>query len=274
MDMGRQPRRGDGDAPRRRGRNDAAAEPRHAAHRRSRQRAGLRRPRPRAPAPGERVAFLERNPAASASTRRRATPSSPTSAIAASRPRRCSARRRASSVFQDGVRINEPFGDIVNWDLSAASAIAGIQLMPGVNPAVRAQHAGRRPRDLHQERRRVSRRLVDLSGGSFGRLIPASSSRAACHGPLGLLRHRQRSERRRLGRAQPELECGSLFGKVGHQTERRQRRHHLTARPTTGSKARRRCRCLSSTTIRQAYTFPDRQQEPARVRSRSRAATS
>ena len=37
------------------------------------------------------------------------------------------------SVFQDGVRINEGFGDIVNWDLLPRSAIAGITLLPGSN---------------------------------------------------------------------------------------------------------------------------------------------
>src|SRR3954469_11599649 len=35
------------------------------------------------------------------------------------------------SVFQDGVRINEPFGDVVNWDLVPQSAIASMQLVPG-----------------------------------------------------------------------------------------------------------------------------------------------
>ncbi|HEX8885864.1 MAG TPA: Plug domain-containing protein [Noviherbaspirillum sp.] len=39
------------------------------------------------------------------------------------------------SVFQDGVRINEPFGDTVNWDLLPQSAIANMQLIPGSNPA-------------------------------------------------------------------------------------------------------------------------------------------
>ena len=39
------------------------------------------------------------------------------------------------SVFQDGVRINEPFGDVVNWDLIPLSAISSIQLIPGSNPA-------------------------------------------------------------------------------------------------------------------------------------------
>ena len=38
------------------------------------------------------------------------------------------------SVFVDGVRVNEPFGDIVNWDLIPANAIANINLIPGSNP--------------------------------------------------------------------------------------------------------------------------------------------
>jgi outer membrane receptor protein involved in Fe transport len=38
------------------------------------------------------------------------------------------------SVYQDGVRINEPFGDSVNWDLIPSAAISGITLMPGSNP--------------------------------------------------------------------------------------------------------------------------------------------
>ena len=38
------------------------------------------------------------------------------------------------SVFVDGVRVNEPFGDIVNWDLIPANAIANMNLIPGSNP--------------------------------------------------------------------------------------------------------------------------------------------
>jgi outer membrane receptor protein involved in Fe transport len=38
------------------------------------------------------------------------------------------------SIFQDGVRVNEPFGDAVNWDLIPMNAIAGMNLMPGSNP--------------------------------------------------------------------------------------------------------------------------------------------
>jgi outer membrane receptor protein involved in Fe transport len=38
------------------------------------------------------------------------------------------------SVYLDGVRINQPFGDVVSWDLIPRSAIASVALMPGSNP--------------------------------------------------------------------------------------------------------------------------------------------
>lgn len=38
------------------------------------------------------------------------------------------------SVYQDGVRVNEPFGDTVNWDLIPQVAIANMELVPGSNP--------------------------------------------------------------------------------------------------------------------------------------------
>lgn len=39
------------------------------------------------------------------------------------------------SVYLDGVRINEPFGDVVNWDLIPMSAISRMDLVSGSNPA-------------------------------------------------------------------------------------------------------------------------------------------
>lgn len=38
------------------------------------------------------------------------------------------------SVYFDGIRFNEPFGDIVNWDLIPPNAISSINLIPGSNP--------------------------------------------------------------------------------------------------------------------------------------------
>jgi outer membrane receptor protein involved in Fe transport len=38
------------------------------------------------------------------------------------------------SVYMDGVRLNQPFGDVVSWDLIPRNAITSTTLMPGSNP--------------------------------------------------------------------------------------------------------------------------------------------
>lgn len=38
------------------------------------------------------------------------------------------------SVYLDGVRVNEGFGDVVNWDLIPKGAIASVMVVPGSNP--------------------------------------------------------------------------------------------------------------------------------------------
>ncbi|MBF5039417.1 TonB-dependent receptor [Methylophilus sp. 13] len=38
------------------------------------------------------------------------------------------------SVFIDGIRVNEPFGDIVNWDMIPMNALASVDVFPGSNP--------------------------------------------------------------------------------------------------------------------------------------------
>lgn len=38
------------------------------------------------------------------------------------------------SVYLDSVRLNQPFGDVVSWDLIPRAAIASLALMPGSNP--------------------------------------------------------------------------------------------------------------------------------------------
>jgi outer membrane receptor protein involved in Fe transport len=38
------------------------------------------------------------------------------------------------SLYLDGVRLNEPFGDTINWDLLPTSAIRSVNVIPGSNP--------------------------------------------------------------------------------------------------------------------------------------------
>ncbi|HET8701672.1 MAG TPA: TonB-dependent receptor plug domain-containing protein [Nitrococcus sp.] len=46
------------------------------------------------------------------------------------------------AVYVDGVRVNEPFGDVVNWDLILANAIQSIDLLPGSNPVFGLNNLG------------------------------------------------------------------------------------------------------------------------------------
>lgn len=73
------------------------------------------------------------------------------------------------SIYQDGVRINEPFGDVANWDLIPVAAIDSIILVPGSNPLFGLNTLGgalslrTKSGDSHPGG------SVELSGGSFGR---------------------------------------------------------------------------------------------------------
>ena len=75
------------------------------------------------------------------------------------------------AVYQDAVRINEPFGDTVNWALVPKSAIDAVFLVPGSNPLFGLNALGGalsiRTKDgfLHPGVR------ASLAGGSFGRWL-------------------------------------------------------------------------------------------------------
>lgn len=73
------------------------------------------------------------------------------------------------SVFQDGVRINEPFGDVVNWDLLPQSAIANLQVMQGSNPIFGLNTLGGALAITTKSGRTNPGGEVEVSGGSFGR---------------------------------------------------------------------------------------------------------
>ena len=73
------------------------------------------------------------------------------------------------SVYQDGVRVNEPFGDVVNWDLIPMLAIDSIALMPGSNPLFGLNTLGG-ALVLHTKSGLTSRGFeAAASAGAFGR---------------------------------------------------------------------------------------------------------
>ena len=85
------------------------------------------------------------------------------------------------AIYQDGVRLNEPFGDTVNWALIPESAIDSVYLVPGSNPlfglnalggaiAIRTKdginHAGTRAEVVTGSFDRLG--LQAETGGAFG----------------------------------------------------------------------------------------------------------
>ena len=73
------------------------------------------------------------------------------------------------SVYLDGVRINEPFGDTVNWDLLPHSAIAGMDLIPGSNPVFGLNTLGGALAIRTRSGFSHPGSKLELSAGSFGR---------------------------------------------------------------------------------------------------------
>jgi len=73
------------------------------------------------------------------------------------------------SVFQDGVRINEAFADVVNWDLLPKNAVASMQLLPGSNPVFGLNTLGGALTINMKDGFRNTGAGAEASAGSFGR---------------------------------------------------------------------------------------------------------
>jgi outer membrane receptor protein involved in Fe transport len=73
------------------------------------------------------------------------------------------------SVYMDGVRLNQPFGDVVSWDLIPRIAIAEVALMPGSNPLFGLNTLGGALSIQTKDGRSQRGTSLQLGGGSFGR---------------------------------------------------------------------------------------------------------
>jgi outer membrane receptor protein involved in Fe transport len=73
------------------------------------------------------------------------------------------------SVYLDGVRLNQPFGDVVSWDLIPKSAIASLALMPGSNPLFGLNTLGGALAIQTKDGLKNAGSSVQLLGGSMGR---------------------------------------------------------------------------------------------------------
>jgi outer membrane receptor protein involved in Fe transport len=73
------------------------------------------------------------------------------------------------SVYMDGVRLNQPFGDVVSWDLIPRIAIAETTLMPGSNPLFGLNTLGGALALTSKDGYSARGTTINLGGGSFGR---------------------------------------------------------------------------------------------------------
>lgn len=73
------------------------------------------------------------------------------------------------SVFLDGVRINEGFGDVINWDMLPEAAISSVTLVPGANPTYGLNSLGGALAFKTKSGRTDPGFEADVSLGSFGR---------------------------------------------------------------------------------------------------------
>lgn len=73
------------------------------------------------------------------------------------------------SVYQNGVRINEPLGDAVNWDLLPESAIYRVDLMGGANPVFGLNTLGGALALQMKDGFNFTQHSITASTGSWGR---------------------------------------------------------------------------------------------------------
>lgn len=73
------------------------------------------------------------------------------------------------SVFLDGIRVNEPFGDVVNWDMIPMNALSGVDVFPGSNPIFGLNTLGGAFAMKTKDGFNNAGADVDILTGSFGR---------------------------------------------------------------------------------------------------------
>ena len=158
------------------------------------------------------------------------------------------------TVFQDGVRLNEPFGDVVNWDLVPAAAIGSAQLVPGSTPLFGPNALGGVVSLYTKSGADWPGGALEARGGSFGRRaigVEQGASRGAwdAYGAADALNEDgwARHQASRLRRA---------FAKIGHQTDSTD----LDVSATLADNTLHGVQALPVSfldDIRQPYTWPD-----------------
>ena len=78
------------------------------------------------------------------------------------------------SVYVDGVRVNDAFGDGVSWDLIPTNSINGVSLMPGSNPIFGLNTLGGSLSIQTKSGKTNSGAKAEVSAGSWGRTVEST----------------------------------------------------------------------------------------------------
>jgi outer membrane receptor protein involved in Fe transport len=73
------------------------------------------------------------------------------------------------AIYQNGVRLNEPFGDTVHWDLLPENAVASLNVVPGSNPLFGLNALGGAMSIQTKTGFSHAGHAASATGGSFGR---------------------------------------------------------------------------------------------------------
>jgi len=120
------------------------------------------------------------------------------------------------SAFMDGVRINEAFGDTINWDLIPQSAISTVTLMPGSNPVFGLNTLGGAVSVNTKSGREYPGASVEGSWGSWNRQN-AQAEFGGSKGPWDFYVTGNYLDENGW-RDHSESQLQQLFGKIGYQT--------------------------------------------------------
>jgi outer membrane receptor protein involved in Fe transport len=118
------------------------------------------------------------------------------------------------SVYLDGVRLNQPFGDVVSWDLIPKAAISAIVLMPGSNPLFGLNTLGGAISIQTKDGRKDPGTSIQFLNGSHGRVAAEFASGGAQAGGIDWFVTGNRFHERGWRDDSPS-DVSQLFGKFG-----------------------------------------------------------
>ncbi len=122
------------------------------------------------------------------------------------------------SVYLDGLRLNQPFGDVVSWDLLPKEALSSITLIPGSNPVFGSNTLGGALALRTKDGYSYPGYGVEVNYGSYNRRRIAAT--AASHSNGGLHWFVTGNELRDDGwRADSPTKARQFFGKLGWRDE-------------------------------------------------------